>query len=213
MGSSPERPCDDVSGLDASFGETCGETSDFLNRPSDQCRGGLSLMGRFFGASRRWRNAGSQPSWRRPASRARRGDASQCQERGSLWSSPSSFFAVSKLSSIAQRCPSTLTRVRVPVPAGHQVEKKARSSSAMVRRIRSPRVQRPLRSSSYSAASRVGQFAIGPIEQPRAFRAVPGRQAFPGPKNPGSVRSPQRFHRAHGPRPSGPGRPSRPLGR
>ena len=51
---------------------------------------------------------------------------------------PSSVFAVSKLSSMAQRWPSTRTGVAMSVPAGHQVEKKARSPSAIWRRIRSP---------------------------------------------------------------------------
>src|SRR5450631_2890770 len=50
-----------------------------------------------------------------------------CQDLLSLWSSPNSFFAVSKLSSIAHRWPSTATSVSVGVPAGHQVVKKARS--------------------------------------------------------------------------------------
>ena len=39
-------------------------------------------------------------------------------------------------------------------PGGHQVVKKARSPSAMLRRISRPRVHRPVRWSSYSAASR-----------------------------------------------------------
>jgi hypothetical protein len=47
-----------------------------------------------------------------------------------------------------------LTRISIPVPAGHQVEKKASSPSAMERRIKRPRVHRPERPSSYSAASR-----------------------------------------------------------
>ena len=42
---------------------------------------------------------------------------------GFVWSSPNSFLAVSKLSSIAQRWPSTLTSVLIDVSAGHQVVK------------------------------------------------------------------------------------------
>src|SRR3984893_13397124 len=45
----------------------------------------------------------------------------QCQDLLSLLSSPNSFFAVSKLSSIAHRWPSTVTSVSTDVPAGHQV--------------------------------------------------------------------------------------------
>ena len=58
-----------------------------------------------------------------------------CQGLVSLWSSPSSFLAVSKLSSIAQRWPATLTNTLIPVPAGHQVVKNARSPSAILRLI------------------------------------------------------------------------------
>jgi hypothetical protein len=36
MGSSPERPGDDVSGFDASLGEPNRDPSDFLDRPADQ---------------------------------------------------------------------------------------------------------------------------------------------------------------------------------
>jgi hypothetical protein len=44
---------------------------------------------------------------------------------------PELVFAVSKLSSIAHRWPSTATIVSMDVPAGHQVVKKARSPSAI----------------------------------------------------------------------------------
>ena len=36
MGASPERPCDDVGGLDASSRETLGYAADFLDRPTDE---------------------------------------------------------------------------------------------------------------------------------------------------------------------------------
>ena len=35
MGSSPERPCDDVSGLDTPPGKAYCDASDFLDRPAD----------------------------------------------------------------------------------------------------------------------------------------------------------------------------------
>ena len=47
-----------------------------------------------------------------------------CQERVSLWSRPSSVFAASKASSIAQWRPSTATRVSIGMPCGHHVLKK-----------------------------------------------------------------------------------------
>lgn len=62
---------------------------------------------------------------------------------GSALVVPNSFLAVSKLSSIAQRWPSTATSVSMLVPAGYQVVKKTRSPSAMRRRISRPRVHKP----------------------------------------------------------------------
>lgn len=53
-----------------------------------------------------------------------------------------------------QRWPSTATSVWMPVPAGHQVVKKARSPSLILRRIKRPRVHSPDLVSSYSSASR-----------------------------------------------------------
>src|SRR5665648_1000418 len=55
MGSSPERPGDDVRGLDASLSQFCGDAADFLDRPADQCR---ALRRVIFGggmAFARWR--------------------------------------------------------------------------------------------------------------------------------------------------------------
>jgi len=46
-----------------------------------------------------------------------------CQERVSLWSRPSSFLVTSKLSSMAQRRPSTAASVAALVPAGHHAVK------------------------------------------------------------------------------------------
>ena len=40
VGSSPERPCDDVSGLDAPSGKAYCDTADFLDRPADQREAG-----------------------------------------------------------------------------------------------------------------------------------------------------------------------------
>jgi len=36
MSSAPERPCDDVCGLDPLSGEPDGDAADFLDRPTDQ---------------------------------------------------------------------------------------------------------------------------------------------------------------------------------
>ena len=38
MGTAPERPCDEVGGLDAPLCEFDGDAADFLHRPADQER-------------------------------------------------------------------------------------------------------------------------------------------------------------------------------
>ena len=43
MGSSPERPCDDVSGLDTPSRKAYCDTADFLDRPADQREAGRSI--------------------------------------------------------------------------------------------------------------------------------------------------------------------------
>ena len=47
-----------------------------------------------------------------------------------------------------------MTSFSMGVPSGHHVEKKARSPSAMLRRISRPRVHIPVRALLYSPASR-----------------------------------------------------------
>src|ERR1700722_9331384 len=118
MSSSPERPCDDVGGLDASLRETLRYAPNFLERPADEV-GWLLAAPRcvFLGAGlfARWRIAAimakasmTSETWR----------CQPCQDLVSLWSRPNSFLAVSKLSSIAQRWPSTWPSVSIAAPAG-----------------------------------------------------------------------------------------------
>src|SRR4051794_12627226 len=153
MGAAPQGPCNG-GGLDLALGQAHGDTADFLHRPADQRRL-LRIIRRLL-----FEGVGVL-AWRRMAAIMAKASMTSetcrcqpCQERVSLWSRPSSFLAVSKPSSIAQRCPSTLPSTVTEVPAGHQVAKKARSPSVMLRRIRRPLVQRPDRVSLYSAASR-----------------------------------------------------------
>ena len=107
MGAAPEGPCDDGGGLDLALRQACGDPADFLHRPADQRRL-LRIIGRLlFGG------AGMLALRRMAAIIAKASMTSEtcrcqpCQERVSLWSRPSSFLAVSKLSSMAQRRPST----------------------------------------------------------------------------------------------------------
>src|SRR5947209_6928880 len=154
VGAAPEGPCDDSGGFDVVLRQAHGDTADFLHRPADQWRLLRIIVRLLFGGA-------AMLAWRRiAASIAKASMTSEtcrcqpCQERVSLWSRPSSFLAVSKPSSMAQRRPSTLTSTATGVPAGHQVAKKARVPSAILRRIRRPLVHRPDRLSLYSAASR-----------------------------------------------------------
>ena len=142
-----------MGGPDAPLRETDGDAADLLDRPADEVRVRARPIEVFGGAA-------TFARWRMVASMAKASITSEtwrcqpCQERVSLWSRPSSVLAVSKPSSIAQRCPSTATRISIPVPAGHQVAKKASSPSVRLRRTSRPRVHGPGRPSSYSAASR-----------------------------------------------------------
>src|SRR6476469_6088560 len=154
MGAAPEGPGDDSGGFDLALRQARGDTADFLHRPADQRRLLRIISRLLFGG------AGILALRRMAASIAKASMTSEtcrcqpCQDRVSLWSRPSSFLAVSKPSSMAQRRPSTATKVSIAVPAGHQVVKKARSPSAVLRRIRSPLVHRPDRLWLYSATSR-----------------------------------------------------------
>jgi hypothetical protein len=48
VSASPERPCDDASGLDAALRELEGDTTDFLDRPADQERRLIDRRGNVF---------------------------------------------------------------------------------------------------------------------------------------------------------------------
>src|SRR3954451_23634241 len=154
MGAAPEGPGDDGGGFDLALHQARGNSADFLYRPADQRRLLRIIVRLLFGG------AEVLALWRMAASIAKASMTSETcrcqpyQERVSLWSRPNSFLAVSKPSSMAQRRPSTATKVSIPVPAGHQVAKKASSPSAILRRITRPLVQRPDRLWLYSAASR-----------------------------------------------------------
>src|SRR3954453_19805460 len=143
-----------MSRLDALLREADGDVANLLDRPTDEVRRiRVSLIGVFWGGD-------AFAGWRMTAIMEKASMTSEtwrcqpCHERVSLWSRPSSVLAVSKASSIAQRCPSTATRASIGVPAGHQVLKKAPAPSARLRRISRPRVQTPVAPLIYSSASR-----------------------------------------------------------
>src|SRR5215208_3444144 len=108
MGAAPNGPRDDGGGFDVALSQTLSNPADFLHQPADQGWLLRIIRGRLFGG------AGVLALRRMAASIAKASMTSEtcrcqpCQERVSLWSRPSSFLAVSKLSSMAQRCPSTV---------------------------------------------------------------------------------------------------------
>src|ERR1041385_4080459 len=131
MGAAPEGPCDHLGGFDLALRQAASNSADFLHRPADQRRLLRIIVRLLFGG------AGVLALRRMAASMAKASMTSEtcrcqpCQERVSLWSRPNSFLAVSKLSSMAQRCPSTVTSTATGVPAGHQVVKKASTASGV----------------------------------------------------------------------------------
>src|SRR3712207_8162524 len=124
VSAAPEGPGDDSGGFDVALRQARGDPADFLYRPADQRWLLQIIRRRLFGG------AGVLAFWRMAASIAKASMTSEtcrcqpCQERVSLWSRPHSFLAVSKPSSMAQRRPSTATRVSIPVPAGHRSEER-----------------------------------------------------------------------------------------
>src|SRR5215207_765952 len=126
MRASPGGPGNHDSWLDPVLLEACGDAADFLDRPAYQrCSRASSFL--FWGDVRvlaRWRTTAIMAKASITSDTCR---CQPCQERVSLCVRPNSVLAVSNASSIAQRWPSTRTRVAIGVPAGHQVEKKARS--------------------------------------------------------------------------------------
>src|SRR5215208_1394003 len=124
MRATPSGPGDYKGRLDPALLEACGHAADFLDRPADQ-RCSLASSRLFWGEVKLLARSRTTAVM---ANASITNDTCRCQpchERVSLWVSPNSVFAVSKASSIAQRWPSTRTRVSIGVPAGHQVEKNA----------------------------------------------------------------------------------------
>src|ERR671916_1864499 len=153
MRAAPGGPGDHESRLDPALLEACGHAADFLDRPAYQ-RCSLASSRLFWGEVRLWARSRTTAIMAKASITNETCRCQPCHERVSLWVSPNSVLAVSNASSIAQRWPSTRTSLSSGVPAGHQVEKNARSSSLRLRRISRPRVHRPVRSLLYCSALR-----------------------------------------------------------
>ncbi len=123
MRPSPQRPCDGAGGLDPALCPVAGPAAAFLDGPSDQ--GGGCGNGAMAATAIMAKAGVTRETWRcQPCLPARL-----------------VLIAVSKLSSIAHRWSSIRARVSMGVPCGPPVEKKARSPSAMPRRIHRSRAR------------------------------------------------------------------------
>src|SRR3712207_1965898 len=122
MRAAPGGPGDYKGRLDPALLEACGHAADFLDRPAYQrCSLASSLL--FWGEVSVLARSRTTAIMAKASITSDTCRCQPCQERVSLWVSPSSVFAVSKASSMAQRWPSTRTRASIGVPAGHQDRK------------------------------------------------------------------------------------------
>src|SRR3954467_342574 len=153
MRSPPGGPGDHESRFDSSLTQAYGDAADFLDRPAYQ-RCSLASSRLFWGEVKLLARSRTTAIMAKASITSDTCRCQPCHERVSLWVSPNSVLAVSNASSMAQRWPSTRTRVLIGVPAGHQVEKNARSPSERLRRISRPGGHRPVRSLLYSSALR-----------------------------------------------------------
>src|SRR4051795_12778491 len=126
MRAPPGGPGDHEGRLDLMLLEACGHAADFLDRPAYQ-RCSLASSRLFWGEVTRLARSRTTAIMAKASITSDTCRCQPCQERVSLWVRPNSVLAVSNASSIAQRWPSTRTSVAMSVPAGHQVEKNARS--------------------------------------------------------------------------------------
>src|SRR5829696_7197274 len=176
MGAAPEGPCDNVGGFDPALRQARSNSADFLHRPADQHRLLRSIVRLLFGG------AGVLALRRMAASIAKASMTSEtcrcqpCQERVSLWSRPSSFLAVSKLSSMAQRCPSSYSDQHLDWGAGGapggEKGQLAIGDSAADQKASGPQTGQAL---VVFGGVKIGQFQVGPVEQPLALGSGPGR--------------------------------------
>src|SRR4029453_4701404 len=108
MRAPPGGPGDHESRFDSSLTQAYGDAADFVDRPAYQ-RCSLASARLFWGEVRRLARSRTTASMAKASITNETCRCQPCQERVSLCVSPNSVFAVSKASSIAQRCPSTRT--------------------------------------------------------------------------------------------------------
>src|SRR3954468_8173650 len=124
MGAAPEGPCDNLGGLDLALRQAASNSADFLYRPADQRRLLRIIVRLLFGGAEVLALRRMAASIAKASMTSETGRCQPCQERVSLWSRPNSFLAVSKPSSMAQRRPSTATKVSIPVRRGTRWRKR-----------------------------------------------------------------------------------------
>src|SRR3569833_2824047 len=108
MCAAPRGPGDYKGRLDPALLEAGGDAADFLDRPAYQ-RCSLASSRLFWGEVKRLARSRTTAIMANASITSDTCRCQPCHERVSLWVSPSSVFAVSNASSIAQRWPSTRT--------------------------------------------------------------------------------------------------------
>src|SRR4051795_6826631 len=180
MGAAPQGPGDDEGGFDLALRQARSNTADFLYRPADQSRLLRIIVRLLFGG------AGVLALRRMAASMAKASMASEtcrcqpCQERVSLCRGPTRFWP----SRSRPRWPSVGPR---PLPGfpfrsrrGTKSSEKGQlaiSDSAADKKAPGPQTGQAL---VVFGRFKIGEFHIGPVEQPLALGSGPGRQATPG---------------------------------
>src|ERR687894_854832 len=192
VGASPERPGDDVGGLDASLGEADGDAPDLLDRPADEVWCLRASRIGFFGG------VGALAWWRMTASMAKASMTSEtcrcqpCQERVSLWSRPSSFLAVSnrgpRPAAAGPGWEAVLDCPAVPLdldqdldPGPGRAPGREEGELAIGDGTADQQAPRPQAGEVVAVFSglEVGQLQVGPVVEPWTLGAIAGREAHP----------------------------------
>lgn len=104
-----------------------------------------------------------------------------CHDRVSLWSRPSSFLVVSKLSSIAQRWPSTATSAWMPCAGRAPCREEGEVAVADIAADQQAACPEPRFRLIIFVGFEISEFAVSPVMEPGAFGALASRQALPRP--------------------------------
>lgn len=176
MRPSPERPCDDVSGLNTPLREADRDAADLLHRPADQGgawpRPSPSFLGRCVGVM---------------ADHCQQGEGHHHQADVSVPAMPGAGLVVSEPEFGLGHFECTLDAPTSSLDADQGLDRRASRAPggevglrAVSQAAPDQEPPRPQASLVVGGTIEVGSFAGGPIVQPRALRSVARRQARPG---------------------------------